>query len=131
MNKLKKGCSFNGPVISEAGGDGSSVEGKSGVREDGRIPGHVRVPGMAAECGDLASHRQGLRASHGEGRSIQGGNMLHGECGPSWKASSAPGYGAVGVYRGGSFHRLMSGRRIPDILQKGWGFTGTESAPTF
>ena len=26
------------------------------------------------------------RASHGEGKSIQGGNMLHGECGPSWKA---------------------------------------------
>ena len=74
MNKLKKGCSFNGPVISEAGGDGSSVEGKSGVRQDGCIPGQARVPGRAAECGDLASHRQGSRASHGEGRSIQGGN---------------------------------------------------------
>ena len=59
---------------------------------------------MAAECGDLASHRWDSRASHGEGRSIQGGNMLHGECGPSWRASAAPAYGAVGVYRGGSFH---------------------------
>ena len=71
------------------------------------------------------------RASHGEGRSIQGGNTLHGECGPSWKASPAPGYGAVGVYRGGSFHRLMSGRSIPAILQKGLGFPGTGSAPPF
>ena len=62
MNKLKRGCSFNGPVISEAGGDGSSVEGKSGVREDGRIPGHVRVPGMAAKYGDLTSHKQGLKS---------------------------------------------------------------------
>ena len=131
MNKLKRGCSFNGPVISEAGGDGSSVEGKSGVRQDGCIPGQARVPGRAAECGDLASHRQGSRASHGEGRSIQGGNRLHGECGPSWKASPAPGYGAVGVYRGGSFHRLMSGTSIPAILQKGLGFPGTGSAPPF
>ena len=57
--------------------------------------------------------------------------MLHGECGPSWKASTAPGYGAVGVYRGGSFHRLMSGRSIPAILWKGLGFLGTGSAPTF
>ena len=88
---------------------------------------------MAAECGDLASHRQGLKSKSrwSEGKSIQGGNTLHGECGPSWKASPAPGYGAVGVYRGGSFHRLMSGRSIPAILQKGWGFPGTGSAPTF
>ena len=57
--------------------------------------------------------------------------MLHRECGPSWKASPAPGYGAVGVYRGGSFHRLMSGRSIPAILQKGLGFPGTGSAPPF
>ena len=71
------------------------------------------------------------RASHGEGRLIQGGNTLHGECGPSCKASPAPGYGAVGVYRGGSFHRLMSGRSIPAILWKGLGFLGTGSAPTF
>ena len=77
---------------------------------------------MAAECGDLASHRRDSRASHGEGRSIQGGNTLHGECGPSWKASPAPGYGAVGVYRGGSFHRLMTGRSIPTISGEGWGF---------
>ena len=62
MNKLKRGCSYNGPVISEAGGDGSSVEGKSGVREDGLILGHVQVPGMAAECRDLALHRQGLKS---------------------------------------------------------------------
>ena len=53
------------------------------------------------------------------------------ECGPSWKASPAPGYGAVGVYRGGSFHRLMSERSIPAILQKGLGFPGTGSAPPF
>ena len=71
------------------------------------------------------------RASHGEGKSIQGGNTLHGECGPSWKASPAPGYGAVGVYRGGLFHRLMSGRSIPAILRKVWGFPGTVSGPTF
>ena len=92
------------------------------MREDGRIPGHIRVPGMAAECGDLASHRQGSKASHGEGRSIQGGNRLHGVCGPSWKASSAPGYGAVGVYRGGSFHRLMSGRSIQLFCRNGGDF---------
>ena len=71
------------------------------------------------------------RASHGEGRSIQEGNTLHGECGPSWKASAAPGYAAVSVYKGGSFDRLISGRSIPAILQKGWGFPGTGSAPTF
>ena len=71
------------------------------------------------------------RASHAEGRSFQGGNRLHRVCGPSWKASSAPGYGAVGVYRGGSFHRLMSGRSIPAILWKGLGFPGTGSAPPF
>ena len=71
------------------------------------------------------------RASHGEGKSIQGGNTLHGECGPSWKASPAPGYGAVGVYRGGLFHRLMSGRSIPAFLRKVWGFPGTVSGPTF
>ena len=53
------------------------------------------------------------------------------QCGPSWKASPAPGYGAVGVYRGGSFHRLMSARSIPAILWKGLGFPGTGSAPTF
>ena len=86
---------------------------------------------MAAECGDLASHRWDSRASHGEGRSTQGGNMLHGECGPSWKASAAPGYGAVGVYRGQSFHRLMSGRSIPAIWGKGWGFLGTGPPPDF
>ena len=103
------------------------------MRKDGRISGHVRITGMAAECGYLASHRQGLKSESqcSEGRSIQGGNTLHRECGPSWKASPAPGYGAVGVYRGGSFHRLMSERSIPAILQKGLGFPGTGSAPPF
>ena len=57
--------------------------------------------------------------------------MLHRECGPSWKASPAPGYGAVALYRGGSFHRLMSERSIPAIVQKGLGFPGTGSAPPF
>ena len=57
--------------------------------------------------------------------------MLHRERWPSQKASTAPGYGAVSIYRGGSFPRLMSGRRVPDILRKGWGFLGTGSAPTF
>ena len=62
------------------------------------------------------------KASHGERRSIQGGNRLHGVCGPSWKASSAPGYGAVGVCRGGSFHRLMSGRSIQLFCRNGGDF---------
>ena len=95
----------------------------------GSHPRSRQSPWESAECGYLASHRQGSRASHGEGRPIQGGNMLHGECGPSWRASAAPGYGAVGVYRGGSFHRLMTGRSIPAILWKGLEFPGTGSAP--
>ena len=57
--------------------------------------------------------------------------MLHREPWPSWEASPAPGYGAVSVYRGGSFHRLMSGRSVPAIFRKEWGFPGTGSAPNF
>ena len=132
MNKLKRRCSFNAPVISEAGGDGSSVAGKR-VGWERMVASQVTSEslGWPPNVGTWLHTGKDSRASHGEGRSIQGGNTLHGECGPSWKASPAPGYGAVGVYRGGSFHRLMSGRSNPAILQKGWGFTGTESAPTF
>ena len=38
------------------------------------------------------------------------------ECGPSQKARTAPGHGAVSFYRGGYFLKLMSGRNIPSIL---------------
>ena len=41
------------------------------------------------------------------------------ECGPSQKGGVAPEYGVVSFYRGGSFHRLMSGRSIPTIWGKG------------
>ena len=44
--------------------------------------------------------------------------MLHRERWPSQKASAAPGYGAVSIYRGGSFPRLMSGRSMPAIFRK-------------
>ena len=132
MNKLKRWCSFNAPVISEAGGDGSSVVGKR-VGWERMVASQVTSEslGWPPNMGTWLRISRDSRASHGEGRSIQGGNMLHRECGPSWKASPAPGYGAVGVYRGGSFHRLMSGRSIPAILQKGLGFPGTGSAPPF
>ena len=31
------------------------------MREDGHIPGHVLVPGMATKCGYLASDRQEIK----------------------------------------------------------------------
>ena len=132
MNKLKRRCSFNAPVISEAGGDGSSVAGKR-VGWERMVASQVTSEslGWSPNMGTWLRISRDSRASHGEGRSIQGGNTLHRECGPSWKASPAPGYGAVGVYRGGSFHRLMSGTSIPAIVQKGLGFPGTGSAPPF
>ena len=37
----------------------------------------------------------------------------------------------LSVFKWGSFHRLMSGRSVPAIFRKGWGFPGTGSAQTF
>ena len=39
--------------------------------------------------------------------------------------------GVVSFYRSGSFHKLMRGRSILAILEKGWGFPGIGPLPTF
>lgn len=72
------------------------------------------------------------RASHGEvkeGPSRE--ETRYAECGPSWKASATPRYGAVSVYRGGSFHGLMSGRVFQLFCGKGGDFQELVSTPTF
>ena len=53
------------------------------------------------------------------------------ECGLSQKVRKAPEYGVVSFYRSGQFHRLMSGRNIPALLGRGWGFPGIGPPPTF
>ena len=54
--------------------------------------------------------------------------ILYAECGPFQKVRMAPEYEVVSFYKGGPFHKLVSGRSIlgnsGKFLGKGRGFPG-------
>ena len=131
MNNLKRPCSFNAPGISEAGGDCSCVEGKR-VGWERMVTSQVMSESLGwppsvgtwLRIGRKSRMRQGEVKNWSPGRKHSKQRVwaiLEGKCSTRiWPCQCLSGG-----------HRLMSGRSVPAIFRKGWGFPGTGSAPTF